>query len=69
MELNKKIFNRDFSMVFNEIDKFNLKDPTIKDNLVNDDILQMDESIRVFSEICREINSAENNSTVFLTFS
>lgn len=61
--------NRDFSIIFEEIEKFNQKDSSIKDNIIAEDVLQQDESIRAFSEICREINSNESNSTVFMTFS
>jgi hypothetical protein len=61
--------NRDFSIIFEEIEKFSQKDSSIKDNIIAEDVLQQDESIRAFSEICREINSNESNSTVFMTFS
>lgn len=61
--------NKDFSIIFIEIEKYNQKDSSIKDNIINDDELQLDESIRAFGEICREINSNESNSTVFMTFS
>ncbi len=60
---------RDFTIIFEEIEKINQKDSSIKDNIISEDVLQQDESIRIFSEICREINSSENNSTVFMTFS
>jgi hypothetical protein len=61
--------NRNFSIIFDEIEKFNQKDSSIRDNIINEDELQQDESIRTFGEICREINSNESNSTVFMTFS
>ena len=61
--------NRDFSIIFEEIEKFSQKDSSIKDNIITEDVLQQDESIRALSEICREINSNESNSTVFMTFS
>lgn len=61
--------NRDFSIIFEEIEKFSQKDSSIRDNIISEDVLQQDESIRAFSEICREINSNESNSTVFMTFS
>jgi hypothetical protein len=61
--------NKDFSIIFIEIEKYNQKDSSIKDNIIKDDELQLDESIRAFGEICREINSNESNSTVFMTFS
>ncbi|MBU0765787.1 MAG: hypothetical protein KJ607_13240 [Bacteroidetes bacterium] len=65
----KENSNRDFSIIFEEIEKYNQKDSSIKDNIVNDEELQQDESIRVFGEICRKISSNESNSTVFTTFS
>jgi hypothetical protein len=61
--------NRDFSIIFEEIEKFSQKDSSIRDNIISEDVLQQDESIRAFSEICREINSNESNSAVFMTFS
>ncbi|HNY62652.1 MAG TPA: hypothetical protein PLB61_00890 [Bacteroidales bacterium] len=61
--------NRDFSIVFEEVEKYNLKDSSIKDNIVSDDLLEQDETIRAFIEICKEINTSENNSTIFMTFS
>ncbi|MCD6565122.1 MAG: hypothetical protein J7K53_04185 [Bacteroidales bacterium] len=69
MEPIKKEKNRDFSIIFKEVEKFHQKDSSINDNIVNEEDLQQDESIRAFGEICREINSIENNSTVFMTFS
>lgn len=61
--------NRDFSIIFEEIERFNQKNTSIRDNFINEDELQQDESIRAFGEICREINSIGSNSAVFLTFS
>ncbi|MCX6233112.1 MAG: hypothetical protein NT175_00085 [Bacteroidetes bacterium] len=69
MEPIKKENSRDFSIIFIEVEKFHQKDTSINDNLVNEEDLQQDESIRAFGEICREINSIESNSTVFMTFS
>jgi hypothetical protein len=70
MKTTKKETNRDFSIIFKEIEKFHQKDSSINDNIVNEEDLQQDESIRTFGEICREINSTEeSNSTVFMTFS
>jgi len=61
--------NRDFSIIFEEIEKFSQEDSSISDNIISEDALQQDESIRAFSEICREINTEESNSIVFMTFS
>jgi hypothetical protein len=65
----KTVINRDFSIIFKEIEDFNMTDTSIVTNLVNEEERQQDESIRAFGEICRELNEIENNSTVFLTFS
>ena len=69
MEPIKKENNKDFSIIFKEVEKFHQKDSSINDNIVNEEDLQQDESIRAFGEICREINSIESNSAVFMTFS
>jgi len=69
METEKKEVKRDFTIIFKEIEKFHQEDSSIKDNIVNEEDLQQDESIRAFGEICREINSSESNSAVFMTFS
>jgi len=69
MEPIKNEINRDFSIIFKEIEKFQQRDSSINDNIVKEEDIQQDESIRAFGEICREINSTENNSAVFMTFS
>ena len=69
MESLKNIKNNDFSIIFNEVEKYHQKDSSIQDNLVREDDLKLDESIREFGNICNEINSIESNTTVFLTFS
>lgn len=61
--------DRDFSIIFQEIEKYNSQDPSIKDNMIKEDELKQEQSIRVFGEICREINTVENSSNVFVTFS
>lgn len=60
---------KDFSIIFEKIESYSRKDSSIEDNIISSDILQEDESIRAFSEICRKINSNENNPTIFTTFS
>lgn len=64
-EKNKK----DFSIIFQEIEKYHMSDASIQDNLLKEEDLEQDESIRAFGEICREISSEESTSLVFLTFS
>ena len=69
MEPVKKDTKRDFSIVFNEIEKFNLENPSFNDNGINEEDLKNDETIREFTDICREINNTEANPLVYLTFS
>jgi hypothetical protein len=69
MKPQKKENKRDFSIVFKEMENFNQRDSSVKDNIVSEEALQQDETIRAFGEICKEINSIENSSAVFLTFS
>ncbi|MFA5433149.1 MAG: hypothetical protein WC319_09860 [Candidatus Paceibacterota bacterium] len=69
MKTAKSKNNSDFSLIFDEIEKFNQKDSSIIENLVTEDELKIDESIREFGKICSEISSNESNTTVFLTFS
>jgi hypothetical protein len=58
---------RDFSVIFKEIEDYKNENPCF--NLVPDDILEHNESIKAFGEICKEINSIGDNQTVFMTFS
>jgi len=69
MEPQKKENNRDFLIIFKEMENFNQEDPSVKNNMVSDEDLKQDETIRAFGEICKEINMVENSSAVFLTFS
>lgn len=39
----KKENNRDFSIIFKEVEKFHQKDSSINDNIVNEEDLQQDE--------------------------
>ncbi len=43
--------------------------PSYINNLVNEEDLKHDETIRAFGEICQEINSAGNAPIVYMTFS
>ena len=61
--------NNDFSIIFNEIEKFYEENPSFKKDLVNEEDLQNEETIRTFGEICQEINSAGNSPVVYMTFS
>lgn len=69
MEQKDNNSKKDFSIVFKEIEKFHLENPSFNDNGVTEEDLKNDESIREFTEICRQINDSEANSTVYLTFS
>lgn len=69
MEPVKKDDKRDFSIVFNEIEKFHIENPSFNENGINEEDLKNDETIREFTDICREINNNETNPTVYLTFS
>jgi hypothetical protein len=69
MEQKDDNSKKDFSVVFKEIEKFHLENPSFNDNGVTEDDLKNDETIREFTEICRQINDSETNSTVYLTFS
>ncbi|MCX6236464.1 MAG: hypothetical protein NTY07_02715 [Bacteroidia bacterium] len=62
-------YNKDFSVIFKEIEKFHQENPSFIYNLVSEEELEHDEEIRVFGEICQEINSAGNNQIVYMTFS
>jgi hypothetical protein len=69
MEPIKREKARDFSIIFKEVERFHQHDTSINCTLVNEEDLQQDKSIREFAEICKEINSLESDSTVFMTFS
>ena len=69
MEQNDNNPKKDFSIIFKEIEKFHLENPSFNDNGVTEEDLQNDESIREFTEICRQITDSVTNSTVYLTFS
>ncbi len=68
MKMKKENSNRDFSIVFNEIEKYNIEDSSITENLVNEELLIQDESIREFSDICNEISTTSKDSSIFMTF-
>jgi hypothetical protein len=58
----------DFSIIFEEIERFHNENPSFADNGINDEDLHNDETIRAFSDICREISTVENNPVQYLTF-
>lgn len=69
MEQNDVNSKKDFSIIFKEIEKFHLENPSFRDNDISEEDLKNDESIREFTEICRQINDSAADSTVCLTFS
>jgi len=69
MEQNDNNLKKDFSIIFKEIEKFHLENPSFGDDGVTEEDLKNDESIREFTEICRQITDSESSSTVYLTFS
>lgn len=69
MEQLNNISTNDFSLVFNEIEKFHAENPSLRDNFISSEDLQHNEIIREFTDICREINDTETNPIVYLTFS
>ena len=69
MEPVRRDTKRDFSIIFNEIEKFHIENPSFNDNGINEEDLKNDATIREFTDICREINNTEPNPVVYLTFS
>jgi hypothetical protein len=69
MEQNEGNSKKDFSIIFKEIEKFHLENPSFSDIGISDEDLRNDESIREFTEICRQINDLEADPTICLTFS
>ncbi len=69
MEPIKNDNKKDFSIVFHEIEKFHAENPSFNDNGVREEDLQNDETIREFTNICRDINDTGTNPVVYLTFS
>jgi hypothetical protein len=69
MKLIKNETNNDFSIIFEEIEKYNNENPSFINNLISDEDLQNEKAIREFSDICQEINLASNIPVVYMTFS
>ena len=69
MEQLNNISKTDFSLVFNEIEKFHSENPSFKDNFIPCEDLQHNEIIKEFTDICREINNIGQNPIVYVTFS
>ena len=69
MEPKTNNSKKDFSIIFEEIEKFHLENPSFNDNGINEEDLKNDVTIREFTEICRQIKDSETDSTVYLTFS
>ncbi len=68
MEPIKKATSKDFSIIFEEIEKIHEENPSLIKSLVNEDDLQQNETIRAFGDICQEINSSDNSHNVYMTF-
>ena len=60
---------RDFSIIFNEIEKHNNTNSQFTINGSDDEKLRNDESIRTISEICHDINNTDEHPVIYLTFS
>lgn len=69
MEPKTNNLKKDFSVIFEEIEKFHVENPSFNDNGVSEEDIKNDVIIREFTEICRQINDSEPDSTVYLTFS
>ena len=59
----------DFSIIFKKIEEFNEQNSSFSDMGINNTDVQNDQTIREFSEICRQINDTSNNPIVYNTFS
>ena len=66
---NSNEIKNDFSIVFEKIEEYKKGNPSFAESGINCEDIKNDEAIRAFSDICREINSENNNPVVFLTFS
>lgn len=69
MEQLNNTLTKDFSLVFNEINKFHAENPSFRDNYISLEDLHHNEIIKEFTDICREINDIGTNPIVYLTFS
>ena len=69
MEPIKKENGKDFSIIFKEIEKYHEENPSFINDLISEEDLQNHKTIREFSDICQEINSASNTPVVYMTFS
>jgi hypothetical protein len=69
MEPKTNNSKKDFSIIFEEIEKFHLENPSFNENGINEEDLINDVTIREFTDICRQINDSGSDSAVYLTFS
>jgi hypothetical protein len=69
MDSIKKQTGNDFSIIFDEIEKFHDENPSYKFNFISEEDMNHDKSIREFTNICQEINSSPNTSVIYTTFS
>lgn len=60
--------NKEFSIIFKEIEKYYAENPLFFDKLLTLDDIRNDKTIREFSEICQEISAATNVPVVYRTF-
>lgn len=61
--------NNDYTLIFEQIDKFNTGNPGFSENFINDEDLINDEAIREFCEICKEIQNDNCDTVEFISFS
>jgi hypothetical protein len=69
MKSEKEVSGNDFSIIFKEIEKFHEENPTYFGNLLTEEDIQNDNTIREFREICQEISSSSESPAVYMTFS
>jgi hypothetical protein len=58
----------DFSIIFDEVEKYNCRDPKYRENVISEESFQENESIKAFGEICNEIGSHDNTPFIYATF-
>ena len=68
MKKNEKS-NNDFTIIFNQIENFNSNNPSFSECGINTEDIKNDQTIREFSNICRELNSDTNIDVIYNTFS
>ncbi len=61
--------NNDYTLIFEQIDKFNTENPSFSENFINEEDLINDETIREFCEICKEMRDDSCDTVEFISFS